>query len=712
MKELEPLFYWRGIASDYYNFRGELVQIPYENKLGLLSAMGVDLSSDDAISKEIFDLDVAPWMSLLPKLQLSSINCCAFEVNLSPNQFSEKISWRVLDSKGAVRVTGDCYASELTPSGDYTYRGATYKRFRVPLGELSPNYYQIDLLLSSGVRAESVLAVTPRTAYAPLSEGKSGKVWGTIIQLYTMRSERNWGIGDFTDLKNLVSFLSNKGADVIGLNPLHALTPYLDDTFSPYSPSDRRFLNPLYLDVEKVEGFDASSLSDGAQSEIVELRQLDFVDYSRVANLKYTELFKLYLSMPLSVVFSAAFDAYIRGWGEPLLNFALYESRNNRYINSGEDSASLDFFTETDFSQSITALKNGKHRTVTFHIFLQWLAEQQLEAVQEFADSMEMKIGLVKDLAVGANPSGAEVATNPNLFCKSASVGAPPDPMALTGQNWGIPPMDPATLTKSGFDHFINLLRANMSQCGALRIDHAMSIMRLWWCPPGKNASEGAYVKYPFEQMLGLLRLESHLNKCMVIGEDLGVVPDEFRVALSDAKIYSNKVFYFEKEFDGSFRHPKNYAEHALAMVDNHDVPTLKSWWEHTDLALRNELNMLEEGVSYEDVVNGRKYEKRKLLEMLVSEKLFNAEAIDATLESEFDFSLLSSVLKLASTARSQIFVIQLEDLMLMDAPVNVPGTYREYPNWQRKLSQSLETVISSERVNSLLSDINNIRKG
>ena len=322
-----------------------------------------------------------------------------------------------------------------------------------------------------------------------------------------------------------------------------------------------------------------------------------------------------------------------------------------------------------------------------------------------------MNIGLMRDLAVGADGGGAEVTSNGNLFCKAAAVGAPPDPLAEKGQNWGLPPIDPAKLRQTGFKHFINLLRTNMSHCGALRIDHAMGLMRLWWCPPGHTADFGAYVYYPFPEMLGLLKLESVRNQCMVIGEDMGVVPNEFREAIIAGAVFTNKLFYFEREGDGSFKRPENYMSRALAMLTNHDVPTLRSWWDATDIDLRNTLHLLDDAVPVEAVKAERVNDKYRLLDWLASSGFdwVNTDR-DVLVSSPLSKSLLAAIVTCGAKMASQIYVLQLDDLALIDKPVNVPGTSSEYDNWRRKVDVNLNDLFTDEDNINLLKNVSKIR--
>ncbi len=714
MSELDPLFYWRGISPDYINYKGEFLKVPEENKKILLNAMEVDLSSEKKIQDEIYRLDVAPWLSWLEPFSLARENEPCFFVNINPKQNGNNFKWILKDSSGVEVDKGVFKPEDQEEVGDYLYEDVKYSRKKIRLSISIPGYYNLELT-NKGKSENSTFVIAPNTAFVPDWSIKDKKVWGLIIHLYTLRSETNWGIGDFSDLYNLVEYLSAHGGGVIGLNPLHAISSNLEYSFSPYSPSDRRFINPLYIDVASVNYYKELVLSEQVKEKIIELRNTDCVKYASVAQLKFPffiKLFNLFCELDLSKSTREAelFKNFVQNIGIPILEYANYEVKNCQYIDEDLRKTFNVEVDKTNVEAFLKEVSKDKYKGIAFFCYLQWIANRQLEDCQTHAEALNMEVGLVKDLAVGADGGGSEVSSHTELFRLKASVGAPPDPMALTGQNWGIPPMDPAMLKQTRFAHYIALLRANMARCGALRIDHAMSLMRLWWCPPGLNADAGGYVLYPFEEMLGLLCLESQLNHCVIIGEDLGVVPDNFREAIGNAKLFSNKVFYFEKEGNGEFRHPRHYDPNALAMVNNHDVPTLVSWWNGTDLSLRYELDMLEQGVSYEQVCDGRNFEKQSLLRMLKNEGLLPEGWDESSLESYADERLIESILLLASKASSKIFVLQLEDLMMMNDPVNVPGTFKEHANWQRKLTIPLEELFENERINELLRQINEQR--
>ena len=709
MSEFESLFYWRGIAPDYFNYKGEHVTIPIENKLNLLKVMGVEVEDPKSVEAEAYNLDVKPWLQWLPEFSVTFSSNPSFQINLPPQKLEADFKWSLHDVFGERVDSGDFIGSAKEETGNYQHEDTLYSRRKVSISYEIPGYYQLQV--SCGDKQQTVsIAIAPEHAFNPTWAIDNVKIWGVILHVYTLRSKRNWGFGDFTDLYNLTQFLASKGAGVIGLNPLHALSADLESSFSPYTPSDRRFVNVLYIDIENIDGYTDNLISKKDREKIIALRDVEQVDYKGVAELKYKYLHVLFESF-LKSKKSEGLDSlieYIRSIGEPLVNFACFEAANQPWLGKWD----FDEFEQiSNLDDKIDSLLRKKYKPVLFYCYLQWVANIQLKQCQDKAESLGMEIGLVKDLAVGANGAGAEVSTSQALFRRNASVGAPPDPMALTGQNWGIPPMDPAALVASNFAHFLALIKANMIHCGALRIDHAMSLMRLWWCPPGQNADAGAYVYYPFREMLGLLCLESYLNHCVVIGEDLGVVPNEFRDAIYPAKIFSNKVFYFEKEFDGRYRRPEQYMPHALAMVNNHDVPTLVSWWNATDLTLRHSLNLLEEGVDLHEVYAGREADKQQLVDLLNEYGVMPSSWRDKPISAQADEDIVGAILLFASRSASQIFVLQLEDLLMIDAPINVPGTYREYPNWQRKLDTDLEDIIQNKRIDELLSAINEQRK-
>ncbi|MFO1369199.1 MAG: 4-alpha-glucanotransferase [Marinagarivorans sp.] len=697
MEHFDKLFYWHGIADSYYNYRGDLVTVPFENKLNIINAMGVDTSDPEKTAQNAYQLDVAPWQQWLLDFAVSYQGAeQVFFLQVAPNELALSFDYQLMQGDVCL-AAGTLVPQDFAEVGDYAFEGVRYSRRAISVPNLPLGYHSLSVSCG-GETQTACYAVAPSKAYVSPALQNGERVLGIIVQLYTLTSSRNWGIGDFTDLAFLIRKSAALGVQMIGLNPLHALLEPVADNCSPYSPSDRRFNNPLYIDPEQESDFRLDIKNFAQELEL--LRKASNVPYGPLAKLKYAcfrQMFEVFCQVELgsNSPRDQAFQLFVETQGAALEDFCIYQVAQE-----------LNLAAPWDDEEAKAAFIAEHRQKAQFHAYLQWLADKQLAACQQLATSLGMGLGLMRDLAVGANGSGSEVSSHLDLFCREAAVGAPPDPLAEQGQNWGLPPMDPASLRLSRFSHFITLLRTNMAHCGALRIDHAMSLLRLWWCPPGTTADHGAYVYYPFHELMALLKLESHLNRCMVIGEDMGVVPPELRQALYDGDIFTNKLFYFEKDPQGQFKHPDHYEPHSLAMVTNHDVPTLAAWWNGQDLLLRQALKLYPPEVNLGDLQAGRRYEKSQLLNWLIFLGFSLPGDFEAVLDGPLSWDLCALILKGANRCRSQLFVVQLEDLELLDTPVNVPGTCFEYPNWQRKLAKPLEAVFADAQVGQLLRDL------
>jgi 4-alpha-glucanotransferase len=346
-----------------------------------------------------------------------------------------------------------------------------------------------------------------------------------------------------------------------------------------------------------------------------------------------------------------------------------------------------------------------QYADVEFICYLQWLAHQQLAQCQLHAKDSQMEIGLINDLAVGCSADGHEFSSHEHLFVNDVSIGAPPDLWAPLGQSWGLPPINPIKLKQNGFHHFRQLLKVNMRDCGAIRLDHVMSLMRLWWHFTNSTSEQNAcYVYYPFEQMLSILNLESQLNQCAVIGEDLGVVPEEIKSALANAGIFSNSLFYFCKGQDGQFTSPQHFPQHTLMMIANHDVATFNAWWHERDLPQRQQLRLFTDNEQFDLEQRQRKQDKVNLLIWLA-----NYSTCKTAFHVDSDAKLVYQALTLVlANSAAALLTLQLDDLAQESLPVNIPGTDREYPNWRRRLSISTKELMVN---NLFLSQLNETRK-
>jgi 4-alpha-glucanotransferase len=515
----------------------------------------------------------------------------------------------------------------LTTETGQLYKGDATGGKNLNLPAKLPEGYHTLTLTQDDQRWHCRVIVAPRRCYEPqaLLEGK--KLWGACVQLYTLRSASNWGIGDFGDLKAMLADVGERGGAFIGLNPIHALYPANPESASPYSPSSRRWLNVIYIDVNALDDFKNSKEAQAwwalstTQQTLKQARDAEWVDYATVTALKMAALRMAWKSFSQrDDAQMSAFRQFVTAEGESLYWQAAFDALHAYQVKEDEMRWGWPVWPEAYQSVSspqVKAFCEQHADEVEFYLWLQWLAYTQFAACWQVSQGYKMPIGLYRDLAVGVAEGGAETWCDRELYCLKASVGAPPDILGPLGQNWGLPPMDPHVIVARAYEPFIELLRANMQNCGALRIDHVMSVLRLWWIPYGETADHGAYVHYPVDDLLAILALESRRHNCMVIGEDLGTVPVEIVSKLRDSGVYSYKVLYFENDHEKNFRAPKAYPQQSMAVATTHDLPTLRGWWESGDLTLGKTLGLYPD----EDVLRGlyqdRELSKQGLLDAL-----------------------------------------------------------------------------------------------
>jgi (1->4)-alpha-D-glucan 1-alpha-D-glucosylmutase len=553
------------------------------------------------------------------------------------------------------------------------------------LSEIAPSYidvWQREHKLDPETRRALEDALGPRRSprkaviekgacHQPAALARAGRIWGFMVQLYGVRSQRNWGIGDFGDLRALAELAASLGAGVVGVNPLHAAYG------SPYSPSSRHALNTVYLDIESIPEFaccgEAQRLTQSRAflARLLQLRKAELVDYGGVRAAKHEVLELLYACFRKDRARRRRFAEWHAKSSKALRDYGLYESLREALGSGGWQSWPREF--QTPSSAEVRRFAKQKAERVEFHAYLQWNARQQLDLVQRRTQELGMPVGLYFDLALGADRGGAEVWSDRAAYATRASVGAPPDEFNPRGQDWGLPPYSPRALRAAGYRPFVELLRANMPQGGALRLDHVMALARLYWIPSGSKPDKGGYVHYPLEDLLGLLAQESRRNRCMVIGEDLGTVTAELRKALNDAGVLSYRPLFFEKQADGSYRAPAAYPREALTCVSTHDLPTWRGFWEGHDLALRAKFGL---SVDFEKERAQREQDKAGLRAAL------EREGVDTSAAGAHAF--------LARTP-CKLLMVQPEDVFELVEQANVPGTVDEHPNWRRKLPVSLE---------------------
>ena len=701
---IEKLAGLRGIADAYHDYRGELKFFSLQTKKGILRAMGCPVDDESELVASLAQVEAARWRKLLPPVATSRGSRIGFDINVSARELGDSLVWRVHWENGSrsngVTTTADC--AEVW-RGEVAGSWITRRRFELMI-DLPPGYHEFEASLAGGAAERCLLIISPPTCYEPAAIVAGRRLWGVAVQLYTLRSRFNWGIGDFGDLERLIRWMGSCGAGFIGLNPLHALAPADPARSSPYSASSRHFLNVLYIAVPAIPEFQecAPARQRVADLEVARrlerLRALDHVDYRGVADLKFEILALLYQDfrdkqLAKGSERARSFLSFVAQRGAPLQLHARFDALDRHFrVTLGCASGWISWPPEfRDVSGAAAARFALEHPAeVEFYAYLQWLAHEQLMNAQALTRELGMPIGLYGDYAVGANPSGSETWMDQASYSLGAEIGAPPDPLALKGQGWGIPPQDPAAMQAQRLQGFISLIRNNMRYYGALRLDHVMSLCRLWWVPGGCSPTEGAYVYYPLHQLLTVLSLESARNSCLVVGEDLGVVPDEMRQAMPEFGLYHYKVLLFEK-MDGRFRRPEEFVKRALATVTTHDMPTLRSYWEGRDIELRRRLNLFPGAEVENEVMRERARDREMLLSALRDQGL--SPARPGTPSEPFTAELATALHLYLARSSTTLVALQIEDLLGMVDPVNVPGTDNEYPNWQRKLSAELEDM-------------------
>ncbi|NJD32273.1 MAG: 4-alpha-glucanotransferase [Gammaproteobacteria bacterium] len=704
-----------GIGDAYHNYRGELMSGSARTKRAILAAMDCPTDDPDAVARVLHERSVARWRSLLPPVAVVHPGRSSVAIAVGAEDTERSLDWVVTLESGG-QLEGRVRVGDLPELERGSVDDRWHTRRALPLPEpLAHGYHTLRVTTERGADAQCTLISAPRRCFEPQVLHDGRRLWGVSVQLYTLRSKRNWGIGDFDDLEAVVRDFAPRGASFIGVNPLHALFPGNPWHFSPYSPSSRHFLNVLYIAVERLPEFAECAVARDRvaepefQAELERLRNTSHVDYPGVARAKLPLLRSLFghfrrEHLARNTARAAQFREYVAERGESLRLHALHDaideclSSQDRGRYWGWPVWPEDL--RDPVGAGVRAFESAHAEIVEYYAWLQWLAEEQLGAVQRVARDLGMKVGLYGDYAVGVNPSGSETWSDQALYRKGAGVGAPPDALALKGQDWGIPPQDPNVLTAEAYQPFRNLIAANMRHFGALRLDHVMALFRQWWVPVGLGATDGGYVHYPLDDLMSVLALESERHACLVVGEDLGTVPPEMSHAMGERHLYSYRVLLFEKHPDGRFRRPEEYPRRAIATVTTHDLPTLGGYWSGNDVDLRQRLARYPSDEVRLQVLEERIRDRDALLAALRSTGLMPS-GCDGSPASYSEALALAIHVYLARSAAALV-VVQIEDLVGMLDPVNVPGTSEEHANWQRKMSCGLEDVFASDHVAGL----------
>jgi 4-alpha-glucanotransferase len=730
-----------GIAGDYYDIAGTLHVTTDETRRAILTAMNFRVESRVEMIEELSAWDDRPWIQHCEPVRIvrSGQQPCVWSLHVPCESHEDsliRVRWWLLSETGErshEREEGPGLKVEETR----VVNGRRFIRMEFALPHTLPlGYYSTTVEVQGGsvkLAATFRVIVAPERCFVPEWFERGTRLWGIALQLYSLRSDRNWGVGDFHDLSTVVEWAGKRlGASVIGLNPLHALKNTAPYHISPYSPTSRLFLNEIYIDVEQVEECRTdpavrACLADATfRARLDAARLSELVDYDAVAAAKRTVL-DLCAQAFVRDNFEGGdpdrsprtergrlFQQYVRQEGESLAHYALFRVLEDERTR---DPLSPDVWMEwpepyrTPSSDAVGEFRRRHMRQIRAVQYVQWLAHGQLCALVDKAGQAGMPIGLYYDLALGSDRAGADGWRFHPVLAMQADCGAPPDALGPEGQNWGFAPADPIRLRASGYEYLIELLRRNFRYGGAIRLDHVMALFRLFWIPRGMPASKGTYVHYPADDLLAILALESVRAKVLVIGEDLGTVPDWVRQSLGAAGVLSYRVFYFERTWEGAWKPPGAYPSQALAVAATHDLPTLSGFWEGADIETRAALGLFSSEDAKMSALAERQRDKSAILATLQAEGLLPPGLPDAVAQGPAMTSELARAIHVY-LARTPAWLVlaNVEDVIGTRAQANVPGTVDEHPNWRRKLRLTVEELIRDDRFEQLGAGLRSLR--
>ncbi len=538
---------------------------------------------------------------------------------------------------------------------------------------------------------ERSFIIAPISSYTP-PDFHHKKYWGIGAHLYSLKGSGHSTNGDFSDLKELIYLAKQSGAQFVGINPLTALYPHYPQEASPYSPSSRCFLNPIYIEIP---------------IEKTDKKDTQWIDYKvsyveRFAILK--EKYQKFIALEDDHEDKIAFKKWVADDEKRLILFGIYHVLADYLNEYNPKKWPLEYQDHKSIETEEIARKYAKD--VTFHIWMQWIADYQLSKIGEKA-KQELGIGLYGDLAVGVTAFGVE-SWSQDIIVHNVSFGAPPDQFSAMGQNWAISPFNPKKLRQEAFASFIHMVRKNMRYCGALRIDHIIGLKQLYWVIEGMPATKGVYVSNPYQELLGIIALESHRNKCLVIGEDLGNVPWGMREEMENENLLGYRVFWFETWETGLFKRPDAYSWKALASISTHDLPTIYGYWQGRDLSIRRNIGDYPSIEAQEALEQKREQEKHNLLAALKDQGLlfWNVNIENVNIEE-----LVKALHIYVARSNSQMMMVQIDDLSFEEYPLNMPGLNQtQYPSWRRRLSHTIQEYTESAKVRDILSAVKQAR--
>lgn len=673
---LEELAHAAGLAVHWTDADGQAQRVTPEVLRSVLEHLGIQSHSDAQIQSSLAELNAEEHARQLPPLLTAD---AGGELDLSAH-FCEGLSWKLIEESG------------------HEHSGRLDRQARLKL-PATPGYARLQI-----AEQELGLALAPARAcsVADLAGNAQARLWGLSAQLYSLRREGDGGVGDCAALEVLIHEAAARGADAVAISPTHAMFSALPDQYSPYSPSSRLFSNPLYSAAENILGEFAvrQAIADaGAAEEMARLEALPLIDWPALARCKTRMLRALHAGFRRGGnPFEEDFARFRSRGGDALEQHCRFEALHGQRVAAGEPHDWRDWPQQLrDPASAALQRFAGEHaEEIEYHAFAQWLIDRGLYRCQSAARSCGMKIGLIADLAVGADGAGSQAWSRQAELLPSLSVGAPPDILNRAGQNWGISAFSPQGLRRHGYRAFIEMLRRGLAHAGGLRIDHAMGLSRLWLIPPGAGPREGAYLSYPFEDLLRLIALESLRHRALILGEDLGTVAEGFRDRMSARGILGMRVLLFERQGE-RFIPPVDWPGDAMATTSTHDLPPLAGWLEGVDIKVRAELGEIDDE-QLPQALQAREEEAQALCRSMGQARQNPAP------------TLLDAAVEFVGVTPAPLVLLPLEDACVSRDMANLPGTLDEHPNWRRRWPVEPGALLAGEGVHQRLERLRSAR--
>jgi 4-alpha-glucanotransferase len=639
-----------GIETRWRDVWGREREVEIDVLRALLQALGVDTGTSASAARDGEPLP--PLLTCEPGERLT------LEITASA---PSAVPWTILTEDGHYHA------------GEAEITSADGNRLRLALTAPGTAGYA-RLVLQDGDLGETTLAVAPSACPPPPAR----RGWGVGVQVYALPGNGPGEIGHLGRLAQLCDAAAAAGADAVAISPVHALFAADPGHYSPYAPSDRQFRNGLLAE----PSLEAGAASFAATAELI--------DYGAAGATRLQALRQCHdafarMHLGTSDVLDVEFQAFRQAGGVALERHACFEALHAWQFQA--DPAMWDWRgwpapLQRPDSAAVRSFAQAHEGEIAFHAFLQWLADRQLAAAQEQARAAGMSVGLIGDLAVGTHPGGSRAWSDGAALLRGASIGAPPDFIAPQGQDWGVTAFAPTSLVAQGFAPYLADIRAAMRHGGGVRVDHIMGLQRLWTIPSGATADCGAYLRMPWTDLARLTALEATRHDCIVIGEDLGTVPDGFRAELERRNIFGMRVLWFERDDAGRFRDAGEYPSSAVAMTSTHDLPSAVGWWSGRDIDWRDRLSLLGQGVDPAQALRERRDTRDALWAALLRAGLVES----ANVPEALDTATMATLVRFLTAAPAPLLILPIEDLLLLAEQPNLPGTTTEHPNWRRRV--------------------------